>query len=73
MKIIDSDGKELCSLPDKPKDFDCGHKAGLVDIMVGDESVKLGRYTPERAERIIDALCKAYRSDAKTFTMPKGD
>lgn len=73
MKIFDANGKELCELPAKPKDFDCGHKAGLVDIMVGDESMKLGRYSPDTAQRIIDALCKAYRSDAETFIMPKGD
>lgn len=73
MKIFDANGKELCELPAKPKDFDCGHKAGLIDIIVGDESVKLGRYSSERANQIIDALCKAYRSDAETFIMPKGD
>lgn len=73
MKIFDANGKELCELPAKPKDFDCGHKAGLVDIMVGDDSVKLGHYPNEDASRIIDALCKAYKNGAQTFTMPKGD
>lgn len=73
MKIFDTNGKELCDLPTKPKDFDCGHKAGLIDIQVGDESVKLGRYSVDAANRIIDALCKAYRNEAEAFTMPKGD
>lgn len=73
MKIVDFSGKELCELPSKPKDFDCGHKAGLIDIQVGDESVKLGRYTPAEASRIVDALCKTYISGAQTFTMPKED
>lgn len=73
MKIFDSGGNELCDLPDKPKNFNGGHKAGVVDILIGDESVKLGRYTPEAAEKIVHELCKAYRSGQPEFTMPKGD
>lgn len=71
MKIFDAKGNELCDLPDKPKDFDCGHKAGTIDIICGDETVKLGRYSPDTASRIVDDLCKAYVGGQLSFTMPK--
>ena len=71
MKIFDFSGNELCDLPDKPKNFNGGHKAGIVDIIIGEDSVKLGRYTPETAERIVHELCKAYRSNQPEFIMPK--
>ena len=71
MKIFDFSGKELCSLPDKPKNFNGGHKAGVVDIIIGEDSVKLGRYTPEAAERIVHDLCKTYVGNQPEFTMPK--
>ena len=70
MKIFDSGGNELCDLPDKPKNFNGGHKAGVVDIIIGEDSVKLGRYTPEAAERIVHELCKAYVGKQPEFTMP---
>ncbi|MBR0062068.1 MAG: hypothetical protein IJP68_11380, partial [Selenomonadaceae bacterium] len=57
--------------PDKPKNFNGGHKAGVVDVIVGEDSVKLGRYDNETAEKIVSELCKAYRSDQPKFTMPK--
>lgn len=71
MKIFDAQGKELGELPDKPKNFNGGHKAGVVDIIIGEDSVKLGRYTPEAAERIVHELCKAYVENQSEFTMPK--
>lgn len=73
MKIFDSHGNELCELTDKPKDFDCGHKAGVIDIITGGETIKLGRYDNETASQIVHALCKAYVGGQPEFTMPKGD
>ena len=71
MKIFDANGHLLGELPDKPKNFNGGHKAGVVDIIIGEESVKLGRYTPEAAERIVHELCKAYVGNQPEFTMPE--
>lgn len=71
MKIFDSDGHELCDLPDRPKNFDCGHKAGLIDIFAGDDNIKLGRYSPDTAERIIGDIRKAYFNNLPEFTMPE--
>lgn len=71
MKIFDAQGNELCELPDKPKNFNGGHKAGVIDIIIGEDSVQLGRYTPDRAVQIVHELCKAYVSNQTEFTMPK--
>lgn len=71
MKIFDANGHLLGELPDKPKNFNGGHKAGVVDIIIGEDSVKLGRYTPDRANQIVHDLCIAYRSNQPEFTMPK--
>ena len=71
MKIFDANGHLLGSLPDKPKNFNGGHKAGVIDIIIGEDSVKLGRYTPEAANQIVHDLCIAYRSNQPEFTMPE--
>ena len=71
MKIFDAQGDELCELPDKPKNFNGGHKAGVIDIIIGEDSVQLGRYTPDRAVQIVHELCKAYVGNQSEFTMPK--
>lgn len=71
MKIFNATGDLLGDLPDKPKNFNGGHKAGVVDIIIGDESVKLGRYKPETAAQIMHELCKAYVGNQPEFTMPE--
>lgn len=73
MKIVKG-GKAIATLPDKPKNFDGWSKGGQITLQVGDDEIKIARYSSnERAGAVVKAMCQAYLSGADVFDLPKED
>ncbi|MBR0287784.1 MAG: hypothetical protein IJQ82_02275 [Selenomonadaceae bacterium] len=71
MKIIKS-GNVIATLRDEPKDFEGGCKGGIVWVVVGDDDVKLARYsTNERAYEVQRSLSDAYFNGDEEFVLPE--
>ena len=71
MKII-KDDKPIAELPDKPKNFDGSCKDGQITLTIGDDEVKIARYSSnDTAGEIVKAMCKAYLAGKDEFILPR--
>lgn len=71
MKIVKS-GKVIAELPDRPKNFDGWSKDGQITLAIGNDEVKLARYSNnDTAGELVKTMCKSYLAGAEKFTLPE--
>lgn len=70
MKIY-KDGELIADLPSKPKNLDCGCREGVISIVIGNDDVRLAKYSSQEIGGAVqEELCKAYLADAEEFNLP---
>lgn len=70
MKIVDTNGKLIVDLPDKPRNFDGWAKGKTYGLVVNEERIKIGTASDaENARYRLTQLRRAYLDKADTFTV----